>query len=202
MEFGHVTYFGPPLGDDGEVLAALPSNLKALLEQINGFILSNGGLHVRGVCSDPLWHSLRSVLFGEKALHYLYPDVLATDIPFAQDCVADQFVLRERKVWKLSAETGELNPLNLGLSAFFEAAESNPTEFLGMQPLLQYQLEGGSLEPGQVLSVYPPFCTEEATNGVSLKAISVGEAIAFLAEFSKSIAGLAEGAKLHVKVVP
>jgi hypothetical protein len=202
MELGHVTYFGPPVEQDGEVLAALPRDLIALLEQINGFIVSEGGLHVRGVCSAPPWHSLRSVLFGKSALHKLYPVLLATDIPFAQDCVADQFMLRERLVWKLQSETGDLIPMELTLSAFLEAVESNPIEFLGMQPLLRYQREGGSLQPGQVLSVYPPFCTAEAANGVSLRAVPVGQAISFLAEFARSISSIGDGEKFEVKIVP
>jgi hypothetical protein len=202
MELRHVTYFGPPIERDSEILATLPSNLEAVLEQINGFILFEGGLHVRGVCTDPPWHSIRSVLVGEHSLHHLYPSLLATDVPFAQDCMADQFVLRERKVFKLYAETGDLDPLDLTLPAFFEAAQNNPIEFLRMEPLLRYQRDVGSLQPGQVLHAYPPFCTEESAHGVSLKAVPIGAAISFLAEFARSISGLADGKKFRIKVVP
>jgi len=72
----------------------------------------------------------------------------------------------------------------------------------GRQPLLRFQQEGGALEPGQVLQVYPPFCTKEAEAGVSLAAVGAIEALAFLADFSSRTSGLAEGDKLAVRVVP
>jgi hypothetical protein len=71
-----------------------------------------------------------------------------------------------------------------------------------MQPLQRYQQDGGALHPGQVLHVYPPFCTQEAANGVSLKAVPFSEAIAFLSQFARQVSALAPGQQLHVKVVP
>jgi hypothetical protein len=65
--------------------------------------------------------------------------------------------------------------------------ESDPIEYLSLQPLFQFQNEGGSLQPGQLLSVYPPFCTKESANGVSLKAIPTLERITFLADFAGQI---------------
>jgi hypothetical protein len=202
MELSNVTFVGPPFEASSSIVAALPDNLVGLLNQINGFILLEGGLHVRGVCSEPQWHSLASVLTGPQALHTFYPALHATDVPFAQDCVADQYVLRERVVHKLDAETGTLSSLELSLPKFLAAAEANPVEFLGMQPLQRYQHDGGALDPGQVLHVYPPFCTQEAADGVSLQAVPFNEAIAFLSGFARQVSGLAPGQQLHVKVVP
>ena len=72
-----------------------------------------------------------------------------------------------------------------------------------MQPLLRHERESSSLLlPGQVLSVYPPFCTKEAANGVSLRPVPVAEALAFLSEFSARIHSLSEGEQIRVKVVP
>src|SRR5262249_39670927 len=168
MELSNVTFVGPAFEEGSLLIPALPDNLVGLLRQINGFILFEGGLHVRGVCADPEWHSLASVLKGPKALHVLYPSLHVSDIPFAQDCVADQYILRERVVHKLEAETATLTSLDLTLPEFCEVVQTNPVEFLGMQPLLRFQQDGGVLQPGQVLHVYPPFCTKEAANGVSL----------------------------------
>ncbi|MDO9568829.1 MAG: hypothetical protein Q7J58_05540 [Hydrogenophaga sp.] len=204
MQLEGVTYAGPPFEEsDSELLAALPQNLRGLLEQLNGFILHSGGLHVRGVCDSPEWHSLRSVMFGPSALHLAYPALAASDVPFAQDCVADQFVLRAGSVYKLSSETGTLESLDLHLPAFFEKATSSPVEFLGMHPLLRHERESSlPLLPGQVLSVYPPFCTKEAANGVSLRPVPVAAALGFLSEFSASIHSVSEGEQIRVKVVP
>jgi hypothetical protein len=155
---------------------------------------------VRGICTTPEWHSLASVHAGPDALHEQYPALQASDVPFAQDCVADQYILRERVVHKLEAETGQLSSLGLTLPDFFASVQSDPIEFLGMQPLLRYHQDGGTLQPGQVLHVYPPFCTKEAANGVSLRAVPVGEALAFLSDFSRQVSSLADGQAFRVKV--
>jgi hypothetical protein len=70
-----------------------------------------------------------------------------------------------------------------------------------MESLLQLQNEGGELKPGELIHVYPPFCTKEAANGVSLKAVPSSEALLYLADFSKQISGLGEGEQFEVKLV-
>ncbi|MBK8257843.1 MAG: hypothetical protein IPK82_34895 [Polyangiaceae bacterium] len=201
MELDGVTFVGPAFDGGSVLLDLLPDNLVGLLRQINGFILFDGGLHVRGVCSSPNWHSLESVMTGSGALHANYPALLPSDVPFAQDCVADQFVLRERVVYKLESETGRFESLGLSLPEFLGAVQAEPVEFLGMDPLLRYQAEGASLMPGQVLHVYPPFCTKESAKGVSLKAVPVNEALTFLADFSRRVWALGAGETFRVKVV-
>lgn len=57
MELDGITFMGPPFEEGSPLLVTLPGNLVGRLRQINGFILFEGGLHVRGVCADPEWHS-------------------------------------------------------------------------------------------------------------------------------------------------
>ncbi len=45
------------------------------LARPTGFIMFDGGLHIRGACIQPKWHSLRKAWEGEFALHLLYPTV-------------------------------------------------------------------------------------------------------------------------------
>src|SRR4051812_2832298 len=99
MRLDHTTYVGPPI-DDGEVLNRLPADLARLLHEVNGFIAFEGGLHVRGACHRPAWHSLRNAWVGEDAFHRLYDGVQTEDVPFAEDCMGDQFLLREGRVWR------------------------------------------------------------------------------------------------------
>jgi hypothetical protein len=200
MDLSNITYQGPTYQGGSEIEALLPDNLLALLKQINGYIQYRGGLHIRGLCKDPEWHSLKAALLGETAIHKLYPSVEKTDIPFAQDCVADQYLLRERTVYKLYSETGKLECLGFGLRSFMSAVVDDPTGFLGLEPLLQIQEQGEDLEPGQVIHVYPPFCTEEAKNGVSLVPTSASEALAFLSDFSKQTNLVGSGGKIKVRV--
>jgi hypothetical protein len=186
MKIEHTNFTGSSI-DDRELLAKLPKELAKLLEQINGFIQFHGGFHVRGACLAPAWHSLRDAWIGKNAFHQLYPDVTPEDIPFAEDCMGDQFLLRDRIVWQLFAETGELESLESTFTEFMQNVEDDPGEHLALHPLLQFQREGGHLLPGQLLSATPPFCLEEADDGVSLEAVPSGERRQFLAKFASKM---------------
>lgn len=186
---------------DPEILERIPAELWRHLLQVNGSILFDGGLHIRGAVLAPDWHSLRHVWLGDFALHKLFPALVEKDVPFAQDCLGDQFLLRDRVVHKLNAESGDLESLEMDFETFMHQSQENPMEFLSLQPLLQFQKEGGELKPGQLLNVYPPYITKEAAQGVVLRAISMFDRIGFLADFAKQIAGIADGGKIKVKVV-
>ena len=199
MELTNLTYQGPQIDDDA-ILDRLPTDYRGLLEQINGFIQFGGGLHIRGACLNPAWHSLATAWIGEHALYKLYAALSSSDIPFGQDALGDQFILRGGIVHRLSGETGALEPLGCGMFGFLDAAQADPVEYLGLHPLIQFFREGGELEPGQLLSAYPPFCTKEAAAGISLKAIPATDRLAFLADFAAQIAGVADGGKVVIKV--
>src|SRR3972149_5137497 len=74
-------YVGPAITDP-DMFDRLPVNYADLLRKTNGFIRYGGGLHVRGACIEPDWHSLRTMWDGEKALHKLYPGIRPEGIPF------------------------------------------------------------------------------------------------------------------------
>lgn len=197
MELHDLTFQGPPI-DDMATLDRLPCTLCGLLEQANGFIQFGGGLHIRGACISPDWHSLAEVWSGSLALWKLYPALESSDIPFGQDAVGDQFILRNDVVHCLLGETGELNSLNCDLFTFLQSAQDDPIEFLSLNPLLQFHNEGGQLQPGQLLSVYPPFCIAQAGSKVSLRAISAIERIGFLADFAAQISDLPDGTSIKI----
>jgi hypothetical protein len=192
MEQSKPDYIGSEI-TDAEISAKVPEDYRRLLAETNGFILFNGGLHVRGAVFSPEWHSLRKVWFGDFALYKLFLALKETDVPFAQDCLGDQFVLRDGIVHKLDAEAGEINSLGIDLQTFLQQAQANPVGYLSLEPLLQFMSEGGRLQFGQLLSVYPPFITKEAANGISLKAIPMFDRIGFLADFARQIASQSEG---------
>jgi len=200
MDLSNITYKGPEYENASSIETFLPDNLRSLLKQVNGFIQFGGGLHVRGICNEPEWHSLEIVMKGEFALHYLFSEVKETDIPFAQDCVADQYLLRDQLVSKLHSETGEIESLNLGLPDFFSKISEDTQEFLGLGPLLKIHSEGKHLEPGQVIHVYPPFCTNEAANGVSLNPVSSIEALKYLSKLSSRLKSMPEGESFEFRI--
>jgi hypothetical protein len=199
MQLEHVTFIGPPVDDD-DLLGRLPADLAGLLRQINGFIQFQGGLHVRGACREPGWHSLRDAWDGADAFWRLYPQIRQTDVPFAEDCMGDQFFVRDGLILKLAAETGEIRCMELSLQLFFEALASDPVDFLSLYPLLQHQREGGTLEPGQLLSAYPPFCTRESAQGVSLAAVRSAERRRFLADMAAQLREVPDGYTIEFRV--
>jgi hypothetical protein len=201
MRFADITYTGPPI-DDLELLAELPTPLADLLRHTNGLIAFRGGLHLRGACTEPAWHSLRAAWRGPDSFAARYPAIRPSDIPFAQDCVGDQFLLREGQVFRLETESGEIEPFDAAFTEFLEAACADTIGYLLLQPLLQFEAEGGRLEPGQLLSVWPPFCAVESADGVSLSAISATERLGFLADLATQLAGMPAGTRFRIEMRP
>jgi hypothetical protein len=89
------TYVGPPI-DEPTLLARLPKALAMFLEETNGFVAFDGGLHVRGICAAPAWHSLVRFWSGDDALLRIYTSIHPDDVPFGEDALGDQFFLRGR----------------------------------------------------------------------------------------------------------
>jgi hypothetical protein len=85
------------------------------------------------------------------------------------------------------------------LAEFLDRACADPVGYLGLEPLLRF---GGHLEAGQLLSVYPPFCTRESADGVSIRAVAAHDRLAFLSTFGAQTADAENGPKVRVVVVP
>ena len=70
---------------------------------------------------------------------------------------------------------------------------------LGLHPLLQLrQSTGKTLEPGELISVWPPLCSEEAARGVAVKAVPARDRLDFLADFSAKVAETGRGGRLEI----
>jgi hypothetical protein len=147
-----VTFLGPET-HDSHTLDRLPDALKALLTEVNGFVAYRGGLHIRGACDMPSWHSIDAVWSGVFSLHGLYDAVLPSDVPFGQDYRGHQLLLRENVVWRLDTSNGQLTCLDFDLDGFLTAARCDPVDFLGLQPLRGFLNGGGMLRPGHVLDL-------------------------------------------------
>lgn len=159
LEFKGTLYVGGEV-DDESTLASLPDELRSFYQDVNGIIAFQGGLHIRGCVVNPHWHSLGEAWHGNQALYKIFPVLRESDIPFAQDCLGDQFVLRLGTVWHLMAESGEIEDLELELFDFLEEAIKEPIDFLSLEPLLVFLEEDQILEPGYLLRPDPPFIVE------------------------------------------
>ncbi len=150
MDLPFLTYRGAPL-DDVELLDVLPPALCQLLAQRNGFVALRGGIHVRGAARAPAWHALRPALEGPGALHRLLPGLVPGDVPFAQDAVGDQFLVREGAVWRWHARDASLAPVAPALLPFLEALGHDPWPLVATEALLAFERAGGVLRPGELL---------------------------------------------------
>ena len=188
-----IIYTGGEL-TDLVTLARLPVYLQTFLRAQNGVVAYFGGLHLRGCVAAPGWHSLAAVWQGERALWRTYGELKKSDVPFGQDCVGNQFLLRGDAVLLLDTETGELADLDVDFKHFLFGAEKFPLDALGMEPLRAFQRAGGVLRPGQLLSLYPPLCIAPYDQSKpAAKAVSVTERLRWLAGFYEQIKNLPDG---------
>ncbi len=188
MDKAHITFKGPTQYDK-VTLQSLPPTLAAYLQEINGFIVRSGELHVRGACLAPAWHSLKSAMQGPRAIHLLFPAVLATDIPFAQDALGNQFLLRGENLFRLRGETGQLEPLEDTLDEFLSVKLSTLASSPAAELLARFRQRGNDLQPGELLNVVPPLVSEKELDKHSLIAVSSDDQLAWLAKVASSIKG-------------
>lgn len=200
IDAANLSWKGPSLAQH-EWLARVPAELAQLLREMNGCGMFAGGLHIRGLCKEPAWHALQRVWEGEHALHQAYPALKADDVPFAQDCVGDQFVLRQGKVVRLFAESGTLEDTGQGLWAFLDAAQADPLNVLRLQPLLSLFKAGGELKPGELISVYPPYVVQHEGE-YDLRPVPALERLAFLADLAAKVRDLPDGGSFQVIAMP
>lgn len=192
MELHNVTWQGHAI-DDAAMLRRLPETLRGLLIQINGFIQFGGGLHVRGACTAPDWHSLRFAWDGEDAFHRLYSSVMPSDVPFAEDAVGDQYLLREGIVFRLFAEFDQVESLETGLFTFLHRAQAEPMKLLSLEPLMQFSDEGGQMQPGELLSVMPPLVCRESLQDCNVRTVATTDRRRFLAGLARQIRDIPDG---------
>jgi len=200
VNLDEISFADSPIADQA-LLVDLPAELRSLLTRCNGFIAFRGGLHVRAACIEPGWHSLRDAWRGPRAYWRFYRSLSSDDIPFAQDCLGDQFFLRDSKVHRLHAELDDTDDLGWTLDEFFDAVAVDPDEVLALEPLDKFLADGGCLTPGLLLQAYPPFCMSESSAGnVSLRAVPADELRGYLADLAARIRDVSDGGQVSMKV--
>ena len=180
---------------DTVLLGFLPEELRDIIEPTGGFILHHGAIHFRGCTFEPAWNSLRPIYHGNQSLKTLYPTVDIDDVPFAQDQLGDQYLLRGVEVVHLDAETGEIKRFARCLTEFVDGIQADIEDYLNVS--LSHRLM-----PGQGLHASPPFCVSDPLGGrSSLRAIPILELIQFHADLARQIADVPEGGTIQFSVV-
>lgn len=193
MNLRDTIYIGGEI-DDQETYDIIPEFLRAFYKEHNGFIAYKGGLHVRGCVLSPSWHSLGYVWHGSSKLADLFECVKPDDIPFAQDCFGDQYLIRENEIIRLLSETADLEFLEVDFNGFIKRAMENPADYLNIG-----NLDALNIQPGLLLSVVPPFCFKSESER-SFKLTDAEERIRFLSDLSKQIKDLPDGTGIQMKI--
>jgi hypothetical protein len=105
-------------------------------------------------------------------------------------------------VHRLAAETGELEPLGVDLVGFDAAVRADPVDYLNLAPLEAFRAEGGVLQPGQLLSVYPPYCVDNADARRSFRAIAAADRLGFLSSLAAQLRDLPDGTGVKFDIQP
>lgn len=181
IEFKGITFINHAITDQ-ETYDSLPADLQEFFANLNGVVAYNGGFQMRGCISDPEYLSLFEAWKGEKAFYKTYSQLSKEDIPFAQDCMGDQFVYRSGSVWHLLTETGDLDDLELDFEEFIDEVTEDPIEFLALYPLIDFLEQGHQLHPGELLHPNIPF-SQETNEEYQLSTKPVAQRLAWLKEF-------------------
>ena len=100
----------------------------------------------------------------------------------------------EEKVIKLLAETDDIVFLEKDFFEFLELVKANPIGFLNIENIDQFELK-----PGQLLSVFPPFCINSESE-ISMKPIDFVDRILFLSYISKQIKNFPDGTNIEIEL--
>lgn len=197
MQFEGVIWQNNAIADN-YILKQLPLSLQEFYEEINGVVAYEGGLQIRACSKKPKWNSLYEYWKGDRALYKQYDKMNETDIPFAQDCLGDQYFLRKNEVFLLNAENGEIDNLEMDFWEFIDECVNDPEDFLDMEPLLDFLEEGDSLAPGELLHIFPPFSLEESEEGVTLMKLPVEDRLQFLFDLHNQLKNLKDGDSVSI----
>ncbi|GAB2951847.1 hypothetical protein GCM10027048_16060 [Hymenobacter coalescens] len=195
-----ITYIGEPVSDSA-TFKLLPFDMQAFMLQNNGLIAYFGGIHIRGCCQEPAWHSIKEAWQGENAFWRTYRNMKHSDLPFGQDAVGNQFFLRRGQVWFMDTETGEVQSLNVDFRRFIEGVERFPQQALDLSVVGTFlQLtNGGHLEPGELLAVYPPSCIKTEGEEFNLTRMPTETRLHSLANLYEQIIRLKPGQKIRLR---
>jgi hypothetical protein len=144
-----ITYKGEPI-NDWITFNRLPGCVQDFLIEINGFTVRNNVYHIRGCVNSPDWHSLNEVWHGETKLSDLFNSVSPYDIPIAQDCTGNQFIIRQNRMYMLDVETDSLVLMKINFQEFIRQIAE-----LSYDELQDSNMQNVEVAPGQHFSYYP-----------------------------------------------
>ncbi len=180
--------------------ASVPAELVALLDARNGFYAFGSALHVRAVGETPGRGD--DVVAWNAPTRWVdsYADpALAERTFFAEDAFGDQFSLREGRVERMNAETGQVSEIAASLEGWAELLLADFEAEAGYPLARDWQKEHGPLPEGFRLVPRKPFVIGGAYEVGNLIAKDEVAAMRMRGRFASQIRDLPDGAKIRVR---
>jgi SMI1/KNR4 family protein SUKH-1 len=174
---------------------------RRLLECMNGGYFFERSLHVFGACADPPWHSLGA--WNSPALwRDAYGEAAEGLVCFAEDAFGDQYAYSGRggEVVCFEAELGRVVSVAPHFVAWLEGLLEQPEAVLPLDVMRREVETRQPLEPGWQLFAYPPLCTVESRQGVTVGQVDAVEAMRFRGSLALQLRNLPPGARVAIEI--
>lgn len=178
----------------------LPADLVALLKKRNGFYAFASALHVRPVGDTPNRGDGLIVWNDPSRWIDSYTDpALADRTFFAEDVFGDQFSLRDGRVERMNAETGQFSEMADSLETWAALMLEEFEAETGYEVARDWQKEHGPLPEGFRLVPRKPFLIGGEYEVGNLIAKDEVAAMRMRGKFASHIRNLPDGAKIRVR---
>jgi hypothetical protein len=175
---------------------------RRLLECINGGYFFDRSLHVFGACAEPPWHSLSA--WNSPALwRDAYGEATRGLVCFAEDAFGDQFAYSGMggEVVCFEAELGRVVPVAPHFVAWLEGLLAQPESVLPIDVMRrEAELRRMALAPGTQMFAYPPLCTVESREGVTVGPVDAVEAMRFRGSLALQLRNLPPGSRVSIEI--
>jgi hypothetical protein len=174
---------------------------RRLLERMNGGYFFERSLHVFGACADPPWHSL-SAWNAPGLWRDAYGEAAQGLVCFAEDAFGDQYAYSGMggEVVCFEAELGRVVSVAPHFVAWLEELLARPESVLPLDVMRREVETRQPLEPGGQMFAYPPLCTVESQEGVTVGQVDAVEAMRFRGSLALQLRNLPPGARVAIEI--
>lgn len=179
---------------------SLGNALAQMLGMRNGFYAFESALHVfaMGQGADPYnldtWND-RDLWIAE------YAGLADNALFFAEDIFGDQFCIRDHRIWRFVAETGETEKMGHTLDQWAQQIVDNYEVETGYPLARDWQAQHGILAATDRLLPKRPFVLGGAFDVTNLYALDRVKGMRFRGNLARQIKNIPDKSKIKIKVV-
>ena len=174
---------------------------RRLLELANGAFLHGHALHLFGACAGPPWHSLSAWNAPDGWRRGYGSDTDGLTF-FAEDAFGDQFAYSGRggEVVSFEAELGRIIPAAPTFVDWLEEMIERPRAVLPVDVMEAQEIEHKHHRPGTQLFAYPPLCTAESREDVTIGHVDAIEAMRFRGQLALQLRAMPPGSRVKIEI--